>query len=50
MLYNQHFPTFAEFKAAVQGFFTDLASYRDQIHRLITGAFHYIGKQNLQAP
>ena len=49
-LYNQHFPTFAEFKAAVHGFFANLASYRDEIHSLITGAFHYIGAQNSQAP
>jgi transposase len=49
-LYNEHFPTFADFKAAVHGFFANLASYRDEIHSLITGAFHYIGKQNPQAP
>jgi transposase len=49
-LYNEHFPTFADFKAAVHGFFANLDHYRDEIHSLITGAFHYIGKQNPQAP
>jgi len=49
-LYNQHFPTFAEFKAAVDRFFANLASYRDEIRSLITGAFHYISVQNPQAP
>ena len=49
-LYNEHFPTFAEFKAAVDKFFANLASYRGEINSLITGAFHYIGVQNPQAP
>lgn len=49
-LYNEHFPTFAEFKAAVQGFLANLGKYREEIHSLITGAFHYIGRQNPQPP
>jgi len=49
-LYNEHFPTFDGFKAAVDGFFADLASYRDEICSLITGSFYYIGKQNPQGP
>jgi len=49
-LYNQHFPTFAGFKAAVDGFFANIANYQDEIQALISGAFHYIGKQNPQAP
>jgi len=49
-LYNEHFPTFADFKAAVNRFFANLAIYRDEIHSLITGSFHYIGRQNPQAP
>jgi hypothetical protein len=50
MLYNQHFPTFAQFKATVDGFFANLASYREEIRTLILGAFHFVGKQNPQAP
>jgi transposase len=49
-LYNEHFPTFVEFKAAVDKFFADLASYRGEINSLITGAFHSISAQNPQAP
>jgi transposase len=49
-LYNEHFPTFAEFKAAVDRFFANLADYQAEIRSLITGAFHYIGAQNPQAP
>ena len=49
-LYNQHFPTFAQFKAAVDGFFSNIASYRDEIRTLISGAFHFIGTQNPPAP
>jgi hypothetical protein len=36
--------------AAVDGFFANIASYRDEIHTLISGAFHFIGKQDPQAP
>jgi transposase len=43
-LYNEHFPTLAHSKAAVDGFFANIASYRDEIQTLISGAFHYIGK------
>ncbi len=49
-LYNEHFPTFADFKAAVDGFFADLDRYRAQIETLITDQFHFIGAQNPQAP
>jgi hypothetical protein len=49
-LYNEHFPTFAHFKAPVDGFFANIASYRDEIQTLTSGAFHYVGKQNPQAP
>jgi transposase len=49
-LYNEHFPTFAEFKAAVDKFFANLASYRREILSLITGTFHYIGAPNPQPP
>ena len=49
-LYNEYFPTFADFKAAVRGFFAKLDRYRDELESLITGAFHYIGKPNPQPP
>jgi transposase len=49
-VYNAYFPTFSGFKAAVDGFFANLANYRNEIRSLITDAFHFIGKQNPQAP
>jgi transposase len=49
-LYNEHFPTFAEFKAAVDGFFANLSRYRTEIESLITGSFHFIGHQAPQGP
>lgn len=49
-VYNEYFPTFAEFQAAVEGFLARLDDYRDEIARLITDRFHFIGKFNPQAP
>jgi transposase len=49
-IYNEYFPTFAEFKASVEGFFTRLDNYRAEIESLITDKFHFIGKFNPQAP
>ena len=49
-IHNEYFPTFAEFQAAVEGFFARLDDYRDEIAGLITDRFHFIGKFNPQAP
>lgn len=49
-IHNEYFPTFAEFQAAVEGFFARLDNYRDEIAGLITDRFHFIGKFNPQAP
>jgi transposase len=49
-IYNEYFPTFAEFRAAVEGFFARLDDDRDEIESLITDKFHFIGKFNPQAP
>jgi transposase len=49
-IYNAYFPTFAEFKTAVETFFANLDNYRSEISRLITDQFHFIGKLNPQAP
>jgi hypothetical protein len=40
----------AGFKAAIDGFFANLAEYSAEIRSLITDSFHYIGKQDPQAP
>ncbi len=50
VLYNQHYPCLTDFKAAIDGFFDNIASYRSEIASLITGAFHFIGASNPQAP
>ena len=50
VLRNEYFPTYAAFKAAIDGFFSNLDDYRAQIESLITDRFHFIGKQNPQAP
>jgi hypothetical protein len=34
----------------VDGFFANIASYRDEIETLISGVFHYIGGQDPQPP
>src|SRR5579872_940262 len=49
-IYNEYFPTFADFRAAVEGFFARLDDYRNEIESLITDKFHFIGKFNPQAP
>ena len=49
-IYNEYFPTFAAFRAAVDGFFARLGDYPDEIESLITDKFHFIGKLNPQAP
>jgi hypothetical protein len=49
-IYNRYFPTFADFKAAVETFFANLNDYQDAIASLVTDKFHFIGKLNPQAP
>ena len=49
-IYNEYFPTFADFRRAVEGFFARLDDYRDKIESLITDKFHFIGKFTPQAP
>jgi len=49
-IYNEYFPTFADFKAAIDSFFSNLGDYHDAILSLITDNFHFIGKQNPQGP
>ena len=49
-IYNEYFPSFADFKAAIDGFFDRLDDYRDEIQSLITDRFHFMGKFNPQAP
>ena len=49
-LWNEHYPTFADFKAAIDGFFRDIGSYREQLTSLITDQFRFIGAPKSQPP
>jgi transposase len=42
-LWNEHYATFAAFKAAIDGFFANLPAYRTQLASLITDKFRFIG-------
>jgi uncharacterized membrane protein len=47
-LWNEHYPTFAAFRAAISGFFDQLDAYRDQLASLTTDKFRFIGVSNAQ--
>lgn len=49
-LWNQHYPTFAQFKAAIDGFFETLGNCREQLRSLITDRFRFIGVPKPQIP
>jgi transposase len=49
-LWNEYYPTFAGFKAAIDGFFRNLGSYREQLTSLITDHFRFIGAPKSQLP
>lgn len=42
-IWNRYYPTFAEFKAAIDGFFDGLAARHQQLVSLITDRFRFIG-------
>ena len=42
-IWNQHYPTFAEFKAAIDGFFAGIGERHAQLVSLITDRFRFIG-------
>ena len=49
-LWNEYYPTFAQFKAAIDGFFQNLGAYHDQLVSLITDRFRFIGAPESQIP
>jgi hypothetical protein len=49
-LWNRHYPTFAEFKAAIDRFFQKLGSHREQLVSLITDRLRFIGAPECQNP
>jgi transposase len=49
-LWNECYPTFAGFKAAIDGFFRNLGNCREQLTSLITDHFRFIGAPKSQPP
>jgi transposase len=49
-LWNEHYPTFAQFKAAIDGFFEKLGTHREQLASLLTDRFRFIGAPEGQIP
>jgi transposase len=49
-LCNEYYPTFADFKAAIDGFFRNLGNCREQLTSLITDHFCFIGAPKSQPP
>lgn len=49
-LWNTHYPTLADFKAAIRGFFTTLSTRKHQLQTLITNKFHFIGSEPAKIP
>jgi transposase len=43
VLWNHYYPTFAEFKDAIERFLQDIGSYRDDLQTLLSHRFHLIG-------
>jgi transposase len=42
-LWNRYYPTFAEFEAAIDGFFDRLGDWHQQLVSLVTDRFSFIG-------
>ena len=49
-LWNEHYPTFAQFKAAIDGFFQNLGACHAQLTTLITDRCRFIGAPKLGIP
>jgi transposase len=47
-LWNEHYATFAAFRAAIAGFFDNLGACRDQLASLITDKFRFIDVSKTQ--
>ena len=49
-LWNIHYPTLADFRAGIRGFFNDFQRWKPELASLITNRFHLIGAERLQIP
>ncbi len=43
VLFNKYYPTFADFRKAFDDFFAHIGGWKEEIERLLTPKFHYIG-------
>ena len=49
-LWNEHYPTLADFRTAIDRFFNNIGAYRSEIASLISRNFHFVGKPRGQNP
>ena len=49
-LWNRHYPTLADFKAAIRAFFGDLHRWKAELASLLTDRFHFIGADRTPIP
>ncbi len=47
-LWNTHYPSLADFRAAIRGFFDNLGQWKAELASLLTNRFHLIGHQTPQ--
>jgi transposase len=49
-LWNTHYPTLADFRTAIRGFFANLGNWKDELASLLTNRFHLVGSKPTQIP
>jgi transposase len=47
-LWNTHYPSFADFRSAIRGFFDNLSQWKAELASLLTNRFHLIGHRPAQ--
>jgi transposase len=47
-LWNTHYPSLADFRSAIRGFFDNLAQWKTELASLLTNRFHLIGHKPTQ--
>jgi transposase len=49
-LWNVHYSSLADFRAAIRAFFADLTPWREELASLLTDRFHFIDAEPSQIP
>lgn len=49
-LWNEHYRTLADFRTAIDRFFSNIGTYRSELASLISGNFHFVGEPRGQIP